>query len=133
MKQIDIYITDKDKLTLQFLINAAKAHGYKFDDVHGDISVEDYINCYHSRFPHFRMYPLIKKVCGCSVKLAYADYIWPQDATKIIELISSKHEVTVKLNDSHDAIVTKDKIKVGCQTFSIDIIDKLVEARNSFN
>jgi hypothetical protein len=38
-------------------------------------------------------------------------------------------EIVVKLNDAHNAIVTKNSIKVGCQTFSTNIIEKLAEAR----
>ena len=37
--------------------------------------------------------------------------------------------VSVKLNDEYDAIVSADEIKVGCRTFPISIIDKLVEAK----
>lgn len=37
--------------------------------------------------------------------------------------------VKVKLNDDYDAIVSKDTIEVGCQTFPISILDELVEAR----
>ena len=37
---------------------------------------------------------------------------------------------TVVLNDKHSAVLSSDgTIVVGCQTFSIDIIDKLVDAR----
>jgi hypothetical protein len=36
----------------------------------------------------------------------------------------------VKLNNNHTALVYKDKVIVGCQEFPIDVIDKLVRARN---
>lgn len=39
----------------------------------------------------------------------------------------------VKLNSEYTAIVSKKEIKVGCQTFPIDILDKLCEARDSVN
>jgi len=48
-----------------------------------------------------------------------------------IELVPD--EVTLKLNDKHDAIVTKDGIKVGCQTFSHDIVEKLKKAIEEIN
>jgi hypothetical protein len=48
-----------------------------------------------------------------------------------IELVPD--EINVKLNDSYDAIVTKDGIKVGCQTFSHDIVDKLKSAIEQIN
>jgi hypothetical protein len=38
-------------------------------------------------------------------------------------------EVIVALNASYSAIVTKETIKVGCQVFPIDILDKLVAAQ----
>lgn len=38
------------------------------------------------------------------------------------------NEVVVELNSSHVAIVTKDKIKVGCQTFPLSIVDDLAKA-----
>lgn len=34
----------------------------------------------------------------------------------------------VKLNENHAAIVTKDSIKVGCQTFPVSIIQDLADA-----
>jgi hypothetical protein len=48
-----------------------------------------------------------------------------------IELVPD--EITLKLNDKHDAIVTKDGIKVGCQTFSHDIVEKLKNAIEQIN
>jgi hypothetical protein len=48
-----------------------------------------------------------------------------------IELVPD--EITLKLNDSYDAIVTKDGIKVGCQTFSHDIVEKLKKAIEQIN
>lgn len=38
--------------------------------------------------------------------------------------------ITVKLNENHTAEVSKTGIKVGCQVFSLDVIDKLIEARD---
>lgn len=37
---------------------------------------------------------------------------------------------TVVLNSEYTAEVTEDGIKVGCQTFPLDIVDRLVEARD---
>jgi hypothetical protein len=48
-----------------------------------------------------------------------------------IELVPD--EITLKLNDSYDAVVTKDGIKVGCQTFSHDIVDALKNAIEEIN
>lgn len=41
--------------------------------------------------------------------------------------------VVVPLNVKYTAIVSKDKINVGCQEFDISILDKLVEARKSLS
>ena len=48
-----------------------------------------------------------------------------------IELVPD--EITLKLNDSYDAVVSKDGIKVGCQTFSHDIVEKLKKAIEEIN
>ena len=44
------------------------------------------------------------------------------------DVVECDKEINVKLNDSYDAIVTKDGIKVGCQTFSHDIVNALKNA-----
>lgn len=41
--------------------------------------------------------------------------------------------VSVVLNSSHTAKVTKDNIEVGCQTFPISVLDELVKARDSLS
>jgi hypothetical protein len=45
--------------------------------------------------------------------------------------IFKKKTAEVKLNDQYSAVVRKDRITVGCQTFPIGIIDELVKARQS--
>jgi hypothetical protein len=49
------------------------------------------------------------------------------------DVVEYSKEINVKLNDKHDAIVTKDGIKVGCQTFSHDIVYKLKNAIEQIN
>jgi hypothetical protein len=49
------------------------------------------------------------------------------------DVVECGKEINVKLNDKHDAIVTKDGIKVGCQTFSHDIVYKLKNAIEEIN
>jgi hypothetical protein len=44
-------------------------------------------------------------------------------------IIEKPKEVEVKLNEAHNATVTENTIKVGCQTFPISIIDDLVKAK----
>lgn len=41
--------------------------------------------------------------------------------------------IKIKLNDTHEAEISNNGIKVGCQTFPLDIIDELVEARKQLN
>jgi hypothetical protein len=41
------------------------------------------------------------------------------------------NDVKIKLNDDYTATVSKDSIVVGCQTFSPDILQKLLDAHNS--
>lgn len=49
------------------------------------------------------------------------------------DVVEYGKEINVKLNDKHDAVVTKDGIKVGCQTFSHDIVDALKNAIEQIN
>ena len=42
-------------------------------------------------------------------------------------------KIELKLNDNTFATIDKNKIVVGCQTFDIGIIDKLVAVRNELN
>lgn len=49
------------------------------------------------------------------------------------DVVECGEEIYVKLNDKHDAIVTKDGIAVGCQTFSHDIVYKLKKAIERIN
>ena len=37
---------------------------------------------------------------------------------------------SVELNDEYTAVITKDSIQVGCQSFPLEVLDKLLEARN---
>lgn len=50
-----------------------------------------------------------------------------------LEIEELTSDINVNLNDSYDAIVTKDGIKVGCQTFSHEVVDKLKNAIEQIN
>lgn len=39
-------------------------------------------------------------------------------------------ELSVKLNDSHTAVISKDGVKVGCQTFPIEKIQEIIDTYN---
>jgi hypothetical protein len=51
----------------------------------------------------------------------------------VLELVSKKPvkptEIKVKLNTDYSADCTKDSVKVGCQTFGWDVIEKLIETK----
>lgn len=46
----------------------------------------------------------------------------------VLNVIECPKEEIVKLNDNYQAVVSKDTIKVGCQTFPVSILDELKEA-----
>ncbi len=50
----------------------------------------------------------------------------------LFEIFTKPKTVEVVLNKEHTAVISKDGIKVGCQTFPMDVIDKLVEGRKEF-
>jgi len=54
------------------------------------------------------------------------------DFNKIIKWFQSSKTISVTLNGGHVAEFVNGKIKVGCQTFEIDIIDKLILAREEY-
>lgn len=54
---------------------------------------------------------------------------WPDPKNKIYPPLPKN--ISVELNSTHTAVVSKDTIVVGCQTFPISILDKLIEARDA--
>jgi hypothetical protein len=63
---------------------------------------------------------------GYAVVLSDDNFAHP---VELVKLTTKSKEVV--LNDRYTAKVYTDKIKVGCQTFPISILDELIEARNS--
>jgi hypothetical protein len=59
---------------------------------------------------------------------ASPDLIWPENAKEITEEALRAAPVSVILNTSHTAIVSKDGITVGCQTFPLSIVEALAQA-----
>jgi hypothetical protein len=49
------------------------------------------------------------------------------------EVVEKPNEIEVKLNESYNATVREDTIRVGCQTFPISIIDDLVKAKKELS
>lgn len=52
-----------------------------------------------------------------------------QKYVDIEEFMNLATNFLIKLNDKYSALVTKDGVKVGCQIFPLEIIDKLAEAK----
>lgn len=68
--------------------------------------------------------------CGCHDNYN-GDVIYTyKDLGKIIEFITGTNEIIVKNVGDYNAVITKENVTVGCQTFPIDIIDNLVKAKN---
>lgn len=58
----------------------------------------------------------------------YCDFSYPSFC---LEKVVEPTQVEVKLNSKYTAIVTKTRIKVGCQTFPVSKIKELTDALNS--
>lgn len=50
-----------------------------------------------------------------------------KSATEFIDLILNPRDRKFKLSDSYDAVINRDNVKVGCQTFSHDVILEMAE------
>lgn len=61
------------------------------------------------------------------VLICEGNYSYPM-CDKVTIVPDKPTSIAVKLNDSYEAVVTKDSIKVGCQTFPISILKELNEA-----
>lgn len=84
-----------------------------------DESVKDYFS--------YRSEEAFKKLSSGEIMIVLhdnGDFNFPYDATKHVEFI----QIKVKLNDKYTAIVSKDIITVGCQTFPTSILKELNEA-----
>lgn len=71
-----------------------------------------------------------KELAGNSAKFD-ADFIWPQDAAKIVQKFSPNAKPTsVEIKDvgSYTATVTKDKVQVGCQSIPLTKLQEILDA-----
>lgn len=69
--------------------------------------------------------------------ITYCNHLFNVDKCKeisLVEFLQMKKQriVKLKLNNDYEAVITQDGIKVGCQTFSFNKFDELVEAVKSF-
>lgn len=68
------------------------------------------------------------KIHGFCVAVKSTNYIVP-----VLSVMLSPTEIRVKLNAKYDAIVARDGITVGCQTFPVTILNDLKKALDSLN
>jgi len=62
-----------------------------------------------------------------AVKLSFEEFL------RLLTTWSIPTEEVVPLNASYSAVVSASGIKVGCQTFSLDVVEKLAEAKKNLN
>jgi hypothetical protein len=118
----DVKFKTRNPKTIAVLIDLAKAHlpNRKYEPLSGDIAGFCLFSTNQEKyFGPFRV--------GSSVD---------RDAEELsletmINLITGG-EISVKLNDTYTAVVSKDGITVGCQTFPLDVAKKVFEAAASF-
>lgn len=115
--------TFKIESEAQFL--AAKAYflalGYK-----NELDGYNYINLVSNKFLNFVIDNNKHRIFACAEAC-----LSEEQKIEFANIFTLKIEKVIKieLNNQYSAEVSIYGIKVGCQTFSLDIIDKLVEAR----
>ena len=65
----------------------------------------------------------IRKYCNNAIEITLEEFV---------DLMAVPESQKVKLNNQYTAIVTKDKIVVGCQQFDVSILEELNKAANKF-
>jgi len=76
-----------------------------------------------SKYPRIAVDPT-GSICGTG---GTQDYVWPQDAAKIIKDLTAKVIVVNNVGE-YTATVSAKNIQVGCQTITWEKFDELVEA-----
>lgn len=59
--------------------------------------------------------------------------IGSQYTVPVLSVTLPPQEITIKLNDDYDAIITKETVKVGCQTFPVALIKEIQSAIDKLN
>jgi hypothetical protein len=75
-------------------------------------------------FPHIKMHS-DGDICGC--RIDYSAIPFETFISKMLGIYKGPN-IEVVLNNSHTAIVSKDSVKVGCQTFTHEAIERLYNA-----
>ena len=123
MYQIETKNTNESELIVRLLY----AFGYEhMRDQSVEKAIEDF-NGHGAFHPWVKISPKRKTFGGNYHKQEDIQVL--NNYTELADLLVKPTTVEVKLNNEHTAIVKADSIQVGCQSFPIDILDKLNEAR----
>ena len=99
------------------------ALGYNY---HSRTNIDDIMSNY-SNYPYLAVYPEKKELSGnVSLKTSAISNATLITLDELLKLDSSI--ISVKLNEVYTAEVSNNGIKVGCTTFPLEIVNKLVEA-----
>lgn len=108
------------------IIRCLYALGYKS---FGRNTVDDYINQWKFSYP-WTVIQIEQKNFGGNKSE------WPEYTTITFDKFLSlkkELEIEIKLNDEYTAIISKDNVKVGCQTFPLSVIQELYNALKKFD
>ncbi len=97
--------------------------------LHGKFGTELPKNMDRPNFLYIGLHPYRKQTDSWVYPDSHSYFINFKDLHKFDEWFESiDHEETVVLNDSYSAVVTRNGIKVGCQTFPLSIVAELQKA-----
>lgn len=123
-KAYQIRWQNKEQLTV--IVNFLWSKGFHYNE----LSVEKFIEeWFTDHYYYIVIYPDDKSLggnhspCGSLVLLTMGDLFTAEWPVSII----------VKLNDSYTAVVTKEQVQVGCQTFTHSAVLELAAAVNKIN
>lgn len=96
--------------------------------VYGDV-LKTIVN---KKYPRFYWDGDENSLCQTSARIGYKGYIWVSlEEFKAFLQGKSKYKTPfkqeLKLNSSYTATVSKDNVKVGCQSFTHDVVKKLYQ------
>lgn len=114
------------------------AHGYSYPDAD---NMTDMLKTQSRYINDIKYSSILLLWCSSDeeyyIDMAPEDYIMKEDSethkfselTSIVDFLSYTGDtIKVKISEDYDAIVTKEYIKVGCQTIKFEDFDKLVSA-----
>ena len=118
----------KNKAGLKACLEYLESLGFKHSEFNNSAKTsEQYIKQY-SDYLFIKIYPKTRHYAGNYSQIDNVEMITFE---QLFQMTFAPEFKEVKLNDSHSAQVYKDKIVVGCQTFPVEIMDKLRDAWES--